>query len=101
MNFLSEKIWCLKCKEDVNYTGWSDHCSRHHPVNNDADGNNRGDDDTDRPGRRAAGVGDVLLKEKKPKGGCGKKAAIGAAPKRHQKDSSGDKGTKCKEPKSL
>ena len=27
-----KKIWCLKCKEDVNYGGWSDHCSRHHPV---------------------------------------------------------------------
>ena len=95
-----KKIWCLKCKEDVNYTGWSDHCSRHHPVNDDADGDNRGDDGTDRPGRRAAGVGDVS-KEKKPKDGCGKMETKGAAPKRRQKDSSGDKGTKCKKPKPL
>ena len=21
-----KKMWCLKCKEDVNYGGWSDHC---------------------------------------------------------------------------
>ena len=61
-------IWCLKYKEDVNYGGWSHHCSRRHPVqgsdgeehNNDDAGNKRKDDDADRPGHHCAGVGDVV-----------------------------------------
>ena len=34
-----------------------------HTHDDDDDGKRRRDDDADRPGRRAAGVGDVVLKE--------------------------------------
>ena len=94
-------IWCLKCKEDVNYGGWSDHCKRRHPVQgSDADelgkvddDSERKDDDTDRPGHHAAGVGDAVSTRKEPKDGYRKKEAEGAAPGRRQKASSGDQGT--------
>ena len=83
-----KKIWCLKCKEDVNYTGWSDHCKKHHPVNGTGDvGDHSKEDD---------GKADV---QKKPKGGHGKKEAAGAASKRCRKDSSGDHGIACKKVK--
>ena len=77
-----------------------DHCSRHHLVNGDNDGNNREDDGTDRAGRHATGVGDAVPKSKKPKAGCGKKEPKRAAPKRCQKDSSRDHGTECRKTKS-
>ena len=97
------KIWCLKCKEDVNYGGWSAHCSRRHPVqgsdaeehSNDDDGNKRKDDDTDQPQgsdaeHLSAGVGDVVSTQKKHKDGYRKKEAESAAPGRRKKASSGD-----------
>ena len=87
------KIWCLKYKEDVHHIGWSDHCSRRHPVNGSDDADERKDDDADRPGHRTAGVGDAVSTRKKPKHGYGKKEAEGAAPKRRPKNSSGDQGT--------
>ena len=91
-----KKIWCQKCKEDVNYGGWSDHCSRRHPVQgSDADehgkddyGSEREVDDTDRPGHHAAGVGDAVSTQKEPKDGYRKKEAKGEAPGRRQKSSS-------------
>ena len=100
------KIWCLKCKEDVNYGGWSGHCSRRHPVqgsddaeerNKDNDDNKRKDDDTDQPkgsdaGHLCAGVGDAVSTQK-PKDGYQKKEAESAAPRRRKKASSGDQGT--------
>ena len=102
-----KKIWCLKCKEDVNYGGWSVHCSKHHLVQgSDADelgkvdDNNgeRKDDDTDQPqgsdaGHLCAGIGGVVSTQKGPKDGYNKKEAKGAAPGRHQKACSGDRGT--------
>ena len=95
------KIWCLKCKEDVNYGGWSAHCSRRHPVqgsdaeehNNDDDGNKRKADDADRPGHLCAGVRDVVSTQKKHKDGYRQKEAESAAPGRRKKASSGDQGT--------
>ena len=81
-----KRIRCLKYREDVNYSGWSNHCSRPNPVNSaddvenqnkDDDGNTRIDDDADRPGHRAAGVGDTVSEQKKPKGGFGEKGAEG------------------------
>ena len=95
-------IWCLKCKEDVNYGGWSHHCSRRHPVqgsdaeehnNDDDDGNKRKDDDADRPGHLCAGVRDVVSTQKKHKDGYRQKEAESAAPGRRKKASSGDQGT--------
>ena len=72
-------IWCLKYKEDVNYGGWSGHCSRRHPAQgSDAeerskndDDNKRKADDTDQPegsdaGHLCAGVGDAVSTQKKP-----------------------------------
>ena len=100
------KIWCLKCKEDVNYGGWSGHCSRRHPVqgsddeerSKDDDDNKRKDDDTDQPqgsdaGHLCAGVGDAVSTQKEPKDGYSKKEAKGAAPGRRKKASSGEHGT--------
>ena len=76
-----KQVWCLKCKEDVNYTAWSDHCDRrHNEQNKDGDGK----DD---------GKGDAKPKDGKPKDGKGKKEAKAAAPGRRQKALSGDKGT--------
>ena len=75
------KIWCAKCNENVNYTVWSDHSARKHPVDGTATGKDEG---ADRPGHRAAGVGDAVSR---------KKEAKGAASGRRQKDSSGDQGT--------
>ena len=96
-----KKIWCLKCEEDVNCGGWSDHCSRRHSVqgldaeehSKDDDGNERRDDDADRPGHHAAGVGDAVSTQKKPKDGYRKKEAKGEAPGRRQKAPSGGQGT--------
>ena len=48
------KILCLKCKMNVNYSGWSNHCTEKHPVDGPATENDEG---ADRPGRRAAGAG--------------------------------------------
>ena len=75
------KIWCLKCKEPVNYTGWSNHCMEKHPVNGQAIAK---DESADRPERQAAGAGGAASR---------KKEAKGAAPGRRQKALSGDKGT--------
>ena len=93
-----KKIWCLKCKEDVNYGGWSDHCLRRHPVqgpdaeerSKDDDDNKRKDDDTDQPkgsdaGHLCAGVGDAVSTQKKPKDGYRKKEAKETAPGRRKK----------------
>ena len=91
-------ISCLKCKEDVNYGGWSDHCLRRHPVqgsdaeerSKDDDDIKRKNDDTDRPGHHCAGVGDAVSTQKEPKDGYRKKEAESAAPGRRKKASSGD-----------
>ena len=92
----AKKIWCLKCKEDVNYTGWSDHCSKHHPVKGSGDVGDKskndagkGDDKDNRSGRG----------QKKLQDGHGKKEAKGAASKRGRKDSSGDQRIACKKVK--
>ena len=76
-----KKIWCLKCKEPVNYTGWSNHCTEKHPVDGQAIAKDEG---ADRPERQAAGAGGAASR---------KKEAKGAAPGRRQKALSGDKGT--------
>ena len=100
-------ISCLKCKEDVNYGGWSLHCSKHHLVQGsdadelgkvDDDNGERKDDDTDQPqgsdaGHLCAGIGGVVSTQKGPKDGYNKKEAKGAAPGRRQKVSSRDQGT--------
>ena len=75
------KIWCLKCKEPVNYTGWSDHCTKKHPVDGPAIEKDEG---ADRPGRRTVEAGGAASR---------KEAAKTAAPGRRQKAPSGDKGT--------
>ena len=76
-----KKIWCLKCKEPVNYTGWSDHCTKKQPVDGPAIGKDEG---ADRPGRRTVEAGGAASR---------KEAAKTAAPRRRQKTPSGDKGT--------
>ena len=76
-----KKIWCLKCKELQNYTGWSNHCMEKHPVDGQAIAKDEG---ADRPGRHAAGAGGAAAR---------KEEAKGAAPGRRQKALSGDKGT--------
>ena len=58
------KIWCLKCKMNVNYTGWSNHCAEKHPVDGPATENVEG---ADRPGRRAAGAGGAASRKKEAK----------------------------------
>ena len=91
-----KKVWFLKCKEDVNYTGWSNHCSRHHPVNVTGDvGEQSKDDDGN------GDDGNTVSKRKKPKAGIGQNEPKAAASKRCRKDSSGDKGTTCKKVKPL
>ena len=52
-----KNIWCLKSKENVNCTDWSDHCARKHPVDSPA---TEKDEGADRPGHRAAGAGDAV-----------------------------------------
>ena len=73
-------MWCLKCKKNENYTGWSNHCAEKHPVDGPAIEKDEG---PDRPRRRAAGAGGAASR---------KKEAKGAAPGRRQKATSGDKG---------
>ena len=72
---------CLKCKEPVNYTGWSDHWTKKHPVDGPAIEKDEG---ADRPGRRTVEAGGAASR---------KEAAKTAAPGRRQKAPSGDKGT--------
>ena len=91
---LFKKVWCLKCKEDVNYSTWSDHCARRHPANGSGDGGEQRKDDDGKDGD-----GNTVSKRKKPGDGNGKKEAKAAAPKRGRKDSSGDKGIACKKVK--
>ena len=84
-----KKVWCLKCKEDANYSSWSDHCRRHHA---NVDEQSKDDDGKD-------GDGNTVSKRKKPGDGNGKKEAKAAAPEHCRKDSSGDKGIACKKVK--
>ena len=94
-----KKVWCLKCKEGFNYSNWSAHCSKHHPLQSsdvdelgkvddeDNDGE-RKDDDAGQPkgsdaGLLSAGISDAVSTQKEAKA---------AAPGRRQKASSGDKG---------
>ena len=94
-----KKVWCLKCKEGFNYSNWSAHCSKHHPLQSsdvdelgkvddeDNDGE-RKDDDAGQPkgsdaGLLCAGISDAVSTQKEAKA---------AAPGRRQKASSGDKG---------
>ena len=73
---------CIRdSKEPVNYTGWSDHCTKKHPVDGPAIEQDEG---ANRPERNAAGAGGAAAR---------KKDAKGAAPGRRQKALSGDKGT--------
>ena len=94
-----KKVWCLKCKEGFNYTNWSAHCSKHHPLQSsdvdelgkvddeDNDGEQK-DDDTGQPkgsdaGPLCAGISDAVSTQKKAKT---------AAPGHRQKAASGDNG---------
>ena len=63
--------------------------SNEHPVDGPA---TEKDEGADRPGHRAAGVGDAVSTQKQPKQGCGNKEAKSAAQQRRQKDSVGSKG---------
>ena len=92
-----KKVWCLKCKEDVNYSAWSDHCSRRHPANGSG---GVGEQSKDNDGKDVKDAdGNTVSKRKKPGDGNGRKEAKAAAPKRCRKDSSGDKGIACKKVK--
>ena len=42
-----KKIWFLKCKKNVNYTGWSDHCTGKHTVDGPATKEDEGAIDPD------------------------------------------------------
>ncbi len=93
-----KKVWCLKCKEGFNYSNWSAHCSKHHPlqssdvdelskVDGEDDDGERKDDDTGQPkgsdvGLLSAGISDAVSTQKEAKA---------AAPGR-RKATSGDKG---------
>ena len=96
----AKKVWCLKCKKGINYSGWSTHCSEHHPVQSsdvdklgkvdDDDDGVRKDDDTGQlkcsdAGLLCAGISDAVSTQKEAKA---------AAPGRRQKATSGDKGAK-------
>ena len=92
-------MWCLKCKEGFNYSNWSAHCSKHHPlqssdadelgkVDDEDDDGERKDDDTGQPkgsdaGLLRAGISDAVSTQKEAKT---------AAPGHRQKAISGDKG---------
>ena len=93
----AKKVWCLKCKKGINYSGWSTHCSEHHPVQgsdvdklgkvDDDDDGVRKDDDTGQlkcsdAGLLCAGISDAVSTQKEAKA---------AAPGR-RKATSGDKG---------
>ena len=99
MDGKTKKVWCLKCKEGFNYTNWSAHCSKHHPLQSsdvdklgkvddeDNDGE-RKDDDAGQPkgsdaGLLRAGISDAVSTQKKAKT---------AAPGHRQKATSGDNG---------
>ena len=94
-----KKVWCLKCKEGFNYSNWTAHCTKRHPLQSsdvdelgkvddeDNDGE-RKDDDAGQPkgsdaGLLRAGISDAVPTQKEAKA---------AAPGRRQKASSGDKG---------
>ena len=71
-----KKVWCLKCKEGFNYSNWSAHCSKHHPLqSSDVDELGKVDDE-DNDGERKAT----------------QKKAKTAAPGHRQKATSGDNG---------
>ena len=72
-----KKVWCLKCKEGFNYTNWSAHCSKRHPLqSSDVDELGKVDDE-DNDGERKAT----------------QKKAKTAAPGHRQKATSGDNGS--------
>ena len=66
INGVKQILW-LKHKENVNYTGLSDHCARKHPVDGPA---TEKDEGADRPGHRAAGAGSAVAKEGGQKSGA-------------------------------
>ena len=96
----AKKVWCLKCKKGINYSGWSTHCSEHHPVqSSDVDKLGKVDDDDDGvrkddgigqlkcsdAGLLCAGISDAVSTQNEGKA---------AAPGRRQKATSRDKGAK-------
>jgi len=95
-----KKVWCLKCKEGFNYTNWSAHCTKRHPLqSSDVDELGKVDDDDDGV-RKDDGTGQLKCSDAGPL--CAgisdavstQKEAKAAAPGRRQKATSGDKGAK-------
>ena len=91
----------MKCKEGFNYSNWTAHCTKRHPlqssdvdelgkVDGEDDDGVRKDDDTGQlkcsdAGLLCAGISDAVSTQKEAKA---------AAPGRRQKATSGDKGAK-------
>ena len=83
---LSKKVYCKKCKHDVSYVGWGQHCSQHHPEKdpntvadqrrdcNDAnDDSGRKDDGGDQTADVQPEIAAAVSKHKEPKKSYGQK----------------------------
>ena len=52
MDGKTKKVWCLKCKEGFNYSNWTAHCTKRHPLqSSDVDELGKVDDE-DNDGKR-------------------------------------------------
>ena len=74
-----KKVYCIKCKHEVSYVGWGQHCSQHHPEkdpntvadqcrdSNDAnDDSGRKDDGGDQTDDVQPEIADVASTDKEP-----------------------------------